>query len=456
MSDLRFTTSSGLDYTSSFTTYGPHNGILVVRNHEDSPLFLPDLVMHDGQKTWTLMKEGVGLRASLSDAFHVLRAGEAIPVQVGKLEVDEGRITRVHEGLNGVEDELLPLRLRGLMGAGRSKDLGWLMARKGDPYSKDLKGLEGWIQPYMVWDGDGAANARYNQVLHSASQYVGNGSLRSGLVALDPDLAVTLATGFAHVCTGYFTTGKYAGLPRPEKGKEAYGEQGDRPLWSKTWPEQLWVLKCLTGHPYLEWLWVQFLYALADTDPKWWDGLWGARGPARYLDALLLAYHTEPEHRSGFESRAAKAIAHYKTLVDPTHGIWVNKTPQKTSPWMNCQLTTSCGRWAKIHDTDTTWLHRIAETLATNYTTPDYGVFYRCAGPEAKPLYRTSSAWAYRCAKELGYHDHAQGFYDHSIGHYNKPGVSLDGSRGSNFLKDVLIMLQNGIEDYSGFGEMGS
>lgn len=433
--------------TSHFTTYGPHNGIYVVRNHREFDLFLGDLTMYDGTRTWTLLEAGVGIRTTLHPTKHVLRAGESIPVLVGPIGIDDDREARVYGATWKLQDDDAPLYIEELMGADSlKKDLSWLMARKGDPYSKDPKPLRGWIQPYMVWDGDGAANARYNQVLHS---------LLYALWTEDKaDITVALATGFAHACTGYYTVGQYAGLPRPEKGKEAYGEMGDRPLWSKTWPEQLYVLKCLTGHPYLEWLWGHFLYQLEQTDTKWWDGKWGARGPARYLDALLLAYHTDPERREDWSADAYAAISHYVTLLDPTHGIWVNGTLEKTSPWMNCQLVTSIARWSKVLSLDTTWLHEMAETLAANYTDEDYGVYYRCAGPDAKVKYRTTSAWAYRCARELGYHDAAQGFYYNVYDVYNDEGVSLDGSRGANFLKDCLIMLQNCLEDYSAFGEM--
>jgi len=309
------------------------------------------------------------------------------------------------------------------------RDLGWHMRY----FHKRWEGRDvektGWHNPFVIPDGDGIGNARYNVILAIIANMVTTPKIN--------DLRLALGVGIIHACTGYYWAGKYAGRPRQEKGTFALGDVNDEQWggFSKWWPEQLAVLVALFPHPLLLDLWRQVVREIIETPADWWDGNWMARGPAGYGRCLLTLHHL------GFDvmSKMKAFEAHMRNELDGSY--WKNINPDVESAWSQFQLIEVLNGIRAITNGSYFFLVPLAEML-DRCTTLEGGarkVKYRVRGPEADYRYSTvNAAHGYRMARSLGMWSLADEFYREAY----SSGALTDmghGASGSNVVKSNMI-----------------
>lgn len=429
---------------NSLTEFGPHGGVLVLRN-KTTETFYFKTIERDGEVLVEAPTEA-SLRSDLSTTHHALRSGESIFVRTGEIDLDPKRVNRIVEFVRtlydlGMRNGSSILQLFGDSG-GEIQDSAWLTQRRGDPYRPKPLKQEGWHEPYALVDGDGHANNRYNHIMHSIAWATFKPTTRNIQYALN--------IGWGAMCFGFYTLGSWTGRMRPEKGTGAYGYNNwgspGNPTWSKTHIESLIVMEALTGHPYLTWLLDEAAYSFEEVGPFWWDGKYGARGPARWLDGLVALgkaghnFHLDPQ----------SVVDHIMDFYNPEEKLWVNGISLRdTSPWMNLQLIRSLHRYCDHHGLDLP--EEVTEcytNILATYTTADGGVFYRCAGDEARVQYRTSSAWLAGCAHQLGDVRTMTRAEDYQRWPH---GVHVTGSYGSNVIKDFVIWAMSMARNYEAF-----
>lgn len=161
-----------------------------------------------------------------------------------------------------------------------------------------------------------------------------------------------LIQAYLEATWGHVRSGRWAGMRHYEKGHEHIGAQQE-PTWGKQFPHGLAAWAVVTGSQTM----ADLLYELGETalnkPATWWGGEWGAREFGNWLETLECLYGITKDSR--YADKAAQAIAHVFTLIDPISGVWANKGnggSAPTSPWMQAQLVEKIMRWI--------WFHRVA------------------------------------------------------------------------------------------------
>ncbi|MCB9831086.1 MAG: hypothetical protein H6807_01325 [Planctomycetes bacterium] len=218
---------------------------------------------------------------------------------------------------------------------GAAWDEGWLLRNwsittGGNP-------LQGWYRAISTRGGDGLDNWHYNRLLYLALNYMENPS--------PARWEFGLRQAIAHASWGRHWTGQWRGMCRYEKGDAIMGEaQGG--TWEKQWSAGLIIWALLSDDPLL-WMAVDQSYQmmLQSNPATVWQGYWGARIAAHYLDELMSYWLLTRD--PALLAKAQAFITKCENLLGPG-GYWPNLGNQglaEESPWMQVQLVAAIFRW---------------------------------------------------------------------------------------------------------------
>ncbi|MFT7618360.1 MAG: hypothetical protein ACI97A_002003 [Planctomycetota bacterium] len=218
---------------------------------------------------------------------------------------------------------------------GQDWDMGWTMRN----WSLTAGGASrnGWFKGVCPRGSGGLDNWHYNRLLYLALNFLNNPT--------PANWEFGLRQAIAHATLGREWTGTRKGMMKYEKGDAYLGEQ-QQPSWAKQWTGGLIVWALLSDDFLLNKAveaTVQMHYTVTPT--LVWQGYWGARLAARYLEEVLLAYMLTKDPL--LLAKAQIMITHVEGLIGPD-GWWPNLGNggnAEESPWMQAQLVTAIYRW---------------------------------------------------------------------------------------------------------------
>ncbi len=218
---------------------------------------------------------------------------------------------------------------------GQAWDMGWTL--RNWTYTAGGAPRKGWFKAICPRGSGGLDNWHYNRLLYLAINFIN-----------DPTQAnweFGLRQAIAHATLGREWTGIRKGMSKYEKGDAFLGEQQPG-TWSKQWSAGLVVWAILSDDYLLKKAIENTLQMHMGVNPTLvWQGYWGARIAARYLDELLLFYMLSNDPI--LLAKAQTFITHVKTLLGP-NGWWPNlgnNGAAEESPWMQVQLVAAIYRW---------------------------------------------------------------------------------------------------------------
>ena len=160
-------------------------------------------------------------------------------------------------------------------------DMGWLM-RHWDSTAGG-KARVGWHNSVAGRGSGGLDNWHYNRLLFLLYNYVNNPNQRL--------FEYGYRQVIAHACYGHTWFGPNKGFARYEKGDPIIGQNFSPKAWEKQWSNDLITWHRLTGDEILGQCIENMRRQLKASNPDTvWQGYWGARRGARYLEELLVHY----------------------------------------------------------------------------------------------------------------------------------------------------------------------
>ncbi len=218
---------------------------------------------------------------------------------------------------------------------GEDWDMGWTLRN----WVQTAGGAprKGWFNSLCPRGSGGLDNWHYNRLLYLALNFIENPT--------NENWEFGLRQAIAHATLGREWTGLRKGMAKYEKGDVFLGDQqpGD---WAKQWSPGLVVWALLSDNYILNKAIATTKQMHMNVNPILvWQGYWGARLAARYLEELLIYYLISGD--PVLLGKAQTMITHIENLIGP-QGWWPNLGnggAAEESPWMQAQLVTAIYRW---------------------------------------------------------------------------------------------------------------
>ena len=268
-----------------------------------------------------------------NDAY---RAPDAATIARTKLEFDQTtqlskilKKPRLLKMLQTLDDRQQPVQT-----AFGDTDMGWQI--RNWQHTAGGKARIGWHNGVQPRGGGGYDNNHYNRLQYLLYSYLN-----------DPNQNLYefgLRQIISHACQGRTWFGPKAGFRRYEKGNDFIGQNFSDNSMDKQWSGDIISWYRMTNNPILG-MQIDLMRAqLKRSNPDTvWQGFWGARVGARYLEELLIHYL---HRREGWiVDKAAQFIANCLAWRD-TDYCWDNRgSPVTESPWMQTQLVAAIFKW---------------------------------------------------------------------------------------------------------------
>ena len=220
---------------------------------------------------------------------------------------------------------------------GLGQDYGWLLRHW--QHTMGGESREGWFEGVCPRGAGGQTNWSYETILFLVYNY---------LLHPRADLWYLIVEQTIRHCDfGRVLEGKDQGLAEYEKGDTHHG-QNFPPTIAKCWSRGPAIVNALMGgHPVIQTALDEMVAWLKRSNAKLiWQGFWGARIGARYLDELLLFWLLDKDGNADLRAKAVEHMREAKKWLDPVYGLWINiPSPHNTSPWMNSQFIQKMFQW---------------------------------------------------------------------------------------------------------------